>query len=204
MNMRKSAGRRRRSERKKKKSGGQNWREQEGSKVFVVGVSVWQWLPLCFRRQDELEARLIEEETAKRVEEELAKRVQQLLYERKDEIEAEVLRRVEEAKKVGAFEGVVGGGACHAYEEVLLTPGSVSFLVGQQQQTNKLKNNGNNRDTKSVGNNGLVHFWCKLVMHVAQEHASNSLDLYLSIILLISILHSLFKAQKTHLLSSSY
>ena len=53
-----------------------------------------------FRRQDELEARLIEEETTKRVEEELAKRVQQLLYERKDEIEAEVLRRVEEAKKV--------------------------------------------------------------------------------------------------------
>ncbi len=54
-----------------------------------------------FRRQDELESRLIEEETAKRVEEELAKRVQQLLFERKDEIEAEVLRRVEEAKKVG-------------------------------------------------------------------------------------------------------
>ncbi len=44
---------------------------------------------------------MIEEETTKRVEEELAKRVQQLLYERKDEIEAEVLRRVEEAKKVG-------------------------------------------------------------------------------------------------------
>ena len=56
---------------------------------------------LLIRRQDELEARLIEEETAKRVEEELAKRVQQLLFERKDEIEAEVLRRVEEAKKVG-------------------------------------------------------------------------------------------------------
>lgn len=55
---------------------------------------------LHYRRQDELEAKLIEEETAKRVEEELAKRVQQLLYERKDEIEAEVLRRVEEAKKV--------------------------------------------------------------------------------------------------------
>lgn len=60
------------------------------------------WQPL--RRQDELEARLIEEETTKRVEEELAKRVQQLLYERKDEIEAEVLRRVEEAKKVGLVE----------------------------------------------------------------------------------------------------
>lgn len=47
------------------------------------------------------------------MEEELAKRVQQLLYERKDEIEAEVLRRVEEAKKVGPCEGLMGG-ACHA------------------------------------------------------------------------------------------
>lgn len=71
------------------------------------------WLPSYFRRQDELESRLIEDETAKRVEEELAKRVQQLLYERKDEIEAEVLRRVEEAKKVGPCEGLMGG-ACHA------------------------------------------------------------------------------------------
>ena len=71
------------------------------------------------RRQDELEARLIEEETAKRVEEELAKRVQQLLYERKDEIEAEVLRRVEEAKKVGRCVGLVGG-ACLEQEEVLV------------------------------------------------------------------------------------
>lgn len=61
------------------------------------------------RRQDELEARLIEEETEKRVEEELAKRVKQLLFERKDEIEAEVLRRVEEAKKVGLV--VMIGGA---------------------------------------------------------------------------------------------
>lgn len=45
------------------------------------------------------------------MEEELAKRVQQLLFERKDEIEAEVLRRVEEAKKVGMVMWVesVGG-----------------------------------------------------------------------------------------------
>jgi len=57
-------------------------------------------LLLFHRRQDELEAKLIEEELQKRVEEEMAKRVQQLLLERKDEIEAEVLRRVEEAKKV--------------------------------------------------------------------------------------------------------
>lgn len=44
---------------------------------------------------------MIEDELQKRVEEEMAKRVQLLLYERKEEIEAEVLRRVEEAKKVG-------------------------------------------------------------------------------------------------------
>ena len=53
------------------------------------------------RRQEELEARLVEEETTKRVEELVAKRVQEELERRKDEIEAEVLRRVEEAKKVG-------------------------------------------------------------------------------------------------------
>ena len=58
------------------------------------------------RRQDELEAKIIEEELQKRVEEEMAKRVQQLLLERKDEIEAEVLRRVEEAKKVGSIGGL--------------------------------------------------------------------------------------------------
>lgn len=40
MTMRRSAGRRKRSERKKKTSGGQNWREREGSKVFVVAASV--------------------------------------------------------------------------------------------------------------------------------------------------------------------
>lgn len=43
----------------------------------------------------------MEEETTKRVEELVAKRVQEELEKRKDEIEAEVLRRVEEAKKVG-------------------------------------------------------------------------------------------------------
>lgn len=53
------------------------------------------------RRQEELEARLVEEETTKRVEELVAKRVQEELERRKDEIEREVLRRVEEAKKVG-------------------------------------------------------------------------------------------------------
>lgn len=65
---------------------------------------------------------MIEEETAKRVEEELAKRVQQLLYERKDEIEAEVLRRVEEAKKVGLVGCVVYGWShqCHPHSGKVL------------------------------------------------------------------------------------
>jgi len=50
------------------------------------------------RRQNELEAKLVEEETAKRIEEMVALRVAEELERRKDEIEAEVLRRVEEAK----------------------------------------------------------------------------------------------------------
>lgn len=61
---------------------------------------------------------------------------------------------MEEAKKVGPFEGMVGG-ACHAYEEVLLTYGSVS---------SRSFNNSNNNNTKSVCNNGLVHYWCKLLL----------------------------------------
>ena len=75
---------------------------------------------VTLRRQDELEARLIEEETAKRVEEELAKRVQQLLFERKDEIEAEVLRRVEEAKKVGLVGVVYGLESLQDHENMIL------------------------------------------------------------------------------------
>lgn len=51
------------------------------------------------RRQEELESKLVEEETAKRVEELVAKRVEEELEKRKDEIEAEVLCRVEEVKK---------------------------------------------------------------------------------------------------------
>lgn len=50
---------------------------------------------------------MVEEETAKRVEQLVAERVQQELERRKDEIEAEVLRRVEEAKKVGRVEEIV-------------------------------------------------------------------------------------------------
>lgn len=85
------------------------------SKIFLVSlpkfkctvIQVFCFFPLflfLFRRQDELQARLIEEETARRVEELVAKRVQEELERRKDEIEAEVLRRVEEAKKVGTME----------------------------------------------------------------------------------------------------
>lgn len=51
-------------------------------------------------RQQEIEERLIEEETARRVEELVAKRVEEELEKRKDEIEREVLRRVEEAKRI--------------------------------------------------------------------------------------------------------
>ena len=69
----------------------------------VSCVCLVYYKPTC-RRQEELEARLVEEETTKRVEELVAKRVQEELERRKDEIEAEVLRRVEEAKKVGAAE----------------------------------------------------------------------------------------------------
>ena len=47
-----------------------------------------------------MEEKLIEEEVAKRVEELVAKRVEEELEKRKDEIEAEVLRRVEEAKRI--------------------------------------------------------------------------------------------------------
>ena len=51
------------------------------------------------RRQKEMEERLIEEEVAKRVESLVAQRVAEELEKRKDEIEAEVLRRVDEAKR---------------------------------------------------------------------------------------------------------
>lgn len=51
-------------------------------------------------RQQEIEERLIEEETARRVEELVARRVEEELEKRRDEIEREVLRRVEEAKRI--------------------------------------------------------------------------------------------------------
>lgn len=51
-------------------------------------------------RAAEREQKLIEEETQKRVEEMVAKRVEGELAKHKDEIDTEVMRRVEEAKKV--------------------------------------------------------------------------------------------------------
>jgi len=47
-----------------------------------------------------LEEKNIEEEANKRIEELVAKRVEEELERRREEIEAEVLRRVEEAKKI--------------------------------------------------------------------------------------------------------
>ena len=52
------------------------------------------------RRQKEQEAKNIEEEANKRIEELVAKRVEEELERRREEIEAEVMRRVEEAKKI--------------------------------------------------------------------------------------------------------
>lgn len=57
-------------------------------------------ISLSCSRQQEIEEKLIEEETARRVEELVAKRVEEELEKRKDEIEREVLRRVEEAKRI--------------------------------------------------------------------------------------------------------
>lgn len=55
---------------------------------------------MIFRRQKEQEQKIVEEETVKRIEEMVAQRVAEELEKRKDEIEAEVLRRVEEAKQI--------------------------------------------------------------------------------------------------------
>ena len=62
----------------------------------------WVYLLFCLfnRRQKEAELKLVEEVAAKRLEELVAKRVEEELERRKDEIEAEVLRRVEEAKQI--------------------------------------------------------------------------------------------------------
>ena len=66
--------------------------------AFIMCLSC-EFCMFFFRRQEELESKLIEEETTKRVEELVAMRVEEELRKRKDEIEAEVLRRVEEVKQ---------------------------------------------------------------------------------------------------------
>ena len=52
------------------------------------------------RKQKEAEEKLIEETVARRVENEIARRVEEEIARRRPEIEAEVARRVEEAKRV--------------------------------------------------------------------------------------------------------
>jgi hypothetical protein len=74
---------------------------KEAPGYSVILSTNWsQNILLLNRRQKELEVKLVEEETAKRIEEMVAKRVAEELERRKDEIEAEVLRRVEEAKAI--------------------------------------------------------------------------------------------------------
>ena len=53
-----------------------------------------------FRRQKEQDQKTIEDAANKRIEDLVAQRVAEELERRRDEIEAEVLRRVEEAKKI--------------------------------------------------------------------------------------------------------
>lgn len=55
---------------------------------------------LICRRHRELEQKLIQDAANKRIEELVNKRVEEELEKRKEEIEAEVARRIEEAKKV--------------------------------------------------------------------------------------------------------
>ena len=67
--------------------------------MFVI-ISTLYIKKTYFRRAKELESKLIEEETARRMEHVVAQRVEEELEKRREEIEAEVLRRVEEAKRV--------------------------------------------------------------------------------------------------------
>ncbi len=76
--------------------------------IIVYNLRVCQWnrnawsflSRILHSRHQEIEERLIEEETARRVEELVARRVEEELEKRRDEIEHEVLRRVEEAKRI--------------------------------------------------------------------------------------------------------
>lgn len=65
----------------------------------LIKINLLKVLFPC-RRQREVEQKQVEELAARRVEELVAKRVEEELERRKDEIEAEVLRRVEEAKRL--------------------------------------------------------------------------------------------------------
>ena len=67
---------------------------------FIPNKSFNHGFFFLIRRQKELEQKSIEDAANKRIEELVAQRVAEELERRRDEIEAEVLRRVEEAKKV--------------------------------------------------------------------------------------------------------
>lgn len=67
--------------------------------LFLISLNYSSSFYSC-RRQKEQEQKIVEEETVKRIEEMVALRVAEELEKRKDEIEAEVLRRVEEAKQI--------------------------------------------------------------------------------------------------------
>lgn len=68
---------------------------------FIIFATAFVFAPFSMsRRQKEQEQKIVEEETVKRIEEMVAQRVSEELEKRKDEIEAEVLRRVEEAKQI--------------------------------------------------------------------------------------------------------
>ncbi len=75
---------------------------QESCKKTINCFEAWVTVNcyVYFRRQKEQEQKIVEEETVKRIEEMVAQRVAEELEKRKDEIEAEVLRRVEEAKQL--------------------------------------------------------------------------------------------------------
>ena len=65
--------------------------------MFATFSSIYSF---ASRRQKESEQKSIEDAANRRIEELVAQRVAEELERRKDEIEAEVLRRVEEAKKM--------------------------------------------------------------------------------------------------------
>ena len=75
-------------------------KEKEKEKPEVERLAEIERKKTAGDRQKELEARQVEIEANRRIEQLVAKRVEEELEKRKDEIEKEVLRRVEEAKKI--------------------------------------------------------------------------------------------------------